>query len=128
MANKSNKQQGNANRLNQIGWVNLEFETKSGKTVSFRFGKQLFDNQSLDRKLVQFAERTPDGSFVLPPIKGTVRLMTAATQADTLTPDELGIEVTETVQTPATEPAPTVAPPPAMQAQPAPVQEEDIPF
>ena len=122
--NNSNSNQGN--RLNQIGWLNLEFTTKSGTVVSFRFGKQLFDNQSLDRKLVEFAQRAPDGSFELPPMKGTVRLMTAKTQADELTAEELGLELTEAV---VTEPAPAQAPPAQVQAQPAPVvQEDDIPF
>lgn len=123
MAQQNSNAQGNGNnRLNQIGWVNLEFETKSGKTVSFRFGKQLFDNQSLDRKLVSIAERTTDGQFVLPPVKATVRLMTAKTQADELTAEELGIEVAEAVQVPAQAPAP-------VPAQAAPVAgDDDIPF
>ena len=128
MANQSNNSnaQGNSNRMNQIGWLNLEFETKSGKTVSFRFGKQLFDNQSLDRKLVEFAQRAEDGSYELPPMKGTVRLMTAQTQADTLTAEDLGLELPAAVATP--EPAPVATPP--VQAQPANpvVQEDDIPF
>ena len=119
--NNSNSNQGN--RLNQIGWLNLEFTTKSGTVVSFRFGKQLFDNQSLDRKLVEFAQRTADGSFELPPVKATVRLMTAKTQADELTAEELGLDLPVAV-TATPEP---VAPP--AQAQPAPVvQEDDIPF
>ena len=126
MANQSNSNSNSnqGNRLNQIGWLNLEFTTKSGTVVSFRFGKQLFDNQSLDRKLVEFAQRTADGSFELPPVKATVRLMTAKTQADAITAEELGLELTEAV---VATPEPAQAPP--AQAQPAPVvQEDDIPF